>query len=331
GGARGETHQASARLLRRVLQDHQRPGSHAARLHSGVPSELSTVPATEPRWEGPRPARLAELIVAPLPLGLAPGPPRRTFHRDLYFDTPAGELPRRGVTCRMRFDLDDRRALALDVGAVRYLAPVVELDPPEAFRGDAEPARRLRGLGDPARLVLACELEVERELRDARIPVVSLAQFELAYDTVTVRRTDPSPVFRELTITRRPWCVIPSERFARSLERRYGLVRASLDRLERARALRHAVDAVGGPAHEARQIAVLAVAHGRLALWRSGAALERPLEPGGGEEACRSAMRRLFGNVEGEIRLIGVVRAADRRPAVEVWLVRRLRRNLTAA
>ena len=288
---------------------------------------------TEPRWDVPSAARLAELVVAPLPLGLTPGPSRRTFHRDLYFDTPAGDLRRRGITCRMRFDLDDRRALALemDMGAVRYVSRVVELEPREAFRGDAEPARRLRALVDPERLVLGCELEVERELRDARLPVVPLPQFELGYDTVTVRGTDPPPVFCELAITRRPWCVIPAGRFARSLERRYGLARSSLDWVERARTLRLALATADGPTQQARQIAVLAVAHGRLALWRSGAALELPLEPGGGEEACRRAMRRLFGNIEGETRLIGVVRAADRRPAVEVWLVRRLRRNLTAA
>ena len=48
---------------------------------------------TEPRWDVPSAARLAELVVTPLPLGLTPGPLRRTFHRDLYFDTPAGDLP----------------------------------------------------------------------------------------------------------------------------------------------------------------------------------------------------------------------------------------------
>jgi len=297
-----------------------------------VPAELSAVPSvTELRWDVPSAARLAELVAAPLPLGLAAARPRRTFHRDLYFDTPAGDLRRRGITCGMRFDVDDRRELALDVGTVRYVTPVVELEPREAFRGDAEPARRLRALVDPERLVLVCELEVERQLRGARLPIVLLPQLELAYDTVTVRGTDPSPVFRELVITRRPWCMIPAGRLARSIERRYGLAPAALDRVERARTLRLALETAHGPTQDARQIAVLAVAHGRLALWRSGAALELPLETGGGEEACRRAMRRLFGSVEGETRLIGVVRAADRRPAVEVWLVRRLRRNLTAA
>src|SRR5256886_12379912 len=179
-GARGQTDLAGARLLRRVLQDHQRPGSHASRVHPGVPAELSAVPSvTELRWDVPSAARLAELVAAPLPLGLAAAArPRRTFHRDLYFDTPAGDLRRRGITCSMRFDADDRRALALemDMGAIRYLTPVVELEPREAFRGDAEPARRLRGLVDPDRLVLVCELEGERELGGTRLPAVPLAQ-----------------------------------------------------------------------------------------------------------------------------------------------------------
>src|SRR5204863_317360 len=112
--------------------------------------------------------------------------------------------------------------------------------------------------------------------------------------------------------------------FARAIEQRYGVSRASADRLERVTALRTAPPAI------ARQAAVVAVAHGRLALWSSGAALRLPLEDGGGEEACRRAMRRVFGNVEGEVRLLGVVPAADRRPTIEVWLVRRLRRDLTA-
>jgi len=78
-------------------------------------------------------------------------------------------------------------------------------------------------------------------------------------------------------------------------------------------------------------VALLAVAHGRVALRRSGAALGLPLEEGGGEEACRRAMRGEFGSVEGEVRLLGVVPAAGTRPAIEVWLVRRLRRDSTAS
>jgi polyphosphate kinase len=41
-------------------------------------------------------------------------------------------------------------------------------------------------------------------------------------------------------------------------------------------------------------------------------------------------MRRAFGNIEGEVRLLGVVPADGHHAAIEVWLVRRLRRDLTA-
>src|SRR5437867_11114574 len=163
-------------------------------------------------------------------------------------------------------------------------------------------------------------------MRPARLPLVLVPQFVLAYDIITAREgTEGRPYeFHELAAWRGPWGVLPAARFARASEQRYGVSRASADRLERVTALRSAPPAI------ARQAAVVAVAHGRLALWSSGAALRLPLEDGGGEEACRRAMRRVFGNVEGEVRLLGVVPAADRRPTIEVWLVRRLRRDLTA-
>ena len=282
---------------------------------------------TELRWSVPSAERLNELLAAPPPLGLRAGPTQRTFHRDLYFDTPDGDLHRRGATCRLRFGVDDRRALALDVaGVAQCESRVGELEPRHIFGGDAEPARRLRAIVDPGRLVLQVELEIERRIRPAHLPVVPVPQFVLAYDTITARvgGGEGPCEFHELAVSRRPWSVIPTARFARAIERRYGVTRASADRVARTTALRTA------PPSLARQTAVLAVAHGRLALCRSGAALRLPLEDGGGEDACRRAMRRAFGSVEGEVRLLGVVPAADRGVAIEVWLVRRLRRDLTA-
>src|SRR5690349_2148258 len=296
------------------------------------PSPTSGRSRPDLRWEMTNAAVLAELARASLPLRLAAGPTRRTFYRDLYFDTPAADLRRRAVTCRVRFDLDDRRTLALGVGGARYEAAVAGLEAQEVFGSDTEPARRLRALVEPARLVLALELEVEREVRTARLPLVPLPVFDLAYDSVTVRAADPACQFYELVATPRRWSPIGPARLARALERRYRLAPATSDRAERASVLRQAQDAAAAAAPEgARQVAVLGVVHGRIALWRRGATLELPLEPGGGEDTCRRAMRRLFGSVEGETRLVGVVRAADSRPAVEVWLVRRLRRGLAAA
>jgi len=289
---------------------------------------------TELRWSLPSAERLNELLAASLPLGLRAGPTQRTFHRDLYFDTPDGDLRRRGASCRLRFHVDDRRALLLEVaGVARWESRVVELEPRRIFFGDTEPARRLRAIVSPGRLMLQVELEIERRLRPARLPVVPAPQFMLAYDTVAGRDggEGPSCEFHELVAWRRPWGVIPTARFALAIEQRYGVSRSSADRAEHASALRLALArAEAGVAPSARQTAVLAVAHGRVALCRSGAALRLPLEAGGGEEACRRAMRRAFGNVEGEVRLLGVVPPADRRAAIEVWLARRLRRDLTA-
>ena len=287
------------------------------------------------RWDVPDAPSLAELADAPLPLGLRAGPIRLTFHRDLYFDTPAGDLRRRGVRCRVRFDVEDRRTLTLDVpGMPRSESRVTELEPNHMFSGDAEPARRLRALVDAARLSLDTALEVERRVRDALLPLLPVPQFVLAYDTVTPigasQASPPPPLFHELVMWRRPWGVISQARFARAVERRYALSRVSTDRVTRAAPLSGTDLVEGDAAPSARHVAVLAVAHGRLALCRSGATLRLSFEEGGGEDACRRAMRRMLGNVEGEVRLLGVVPAAGRRPAIEVWLVRRLRRDLTA-
>jgi len=289
----------------------------------------------ELRWDVPSAERLDALVTARLPLGLRGRPAPRTFHRDLYFDTPDRDLERRGVSCRLRFDVEDRRSLALDLGAGggRFESPVAELEPRHIFDGNAGPARRLRAIVDPGRLVLQLELEVERQLRPANLPLVSIPQFGLAYDAVTVQGEGGGPggasVFHELVAWRRPWAVITMGRWARAIEQRYRVARASRERAQRAAALHGAPGDEGGSSAP-RQAAVLAVAHGRLALWRSGATLRLPLEEGSGEEACRRAMRRSFGNAEGEVRLLGVVPAAERRPAIEVWLVRRLRRDLSA-
>ncbi len=290
---------------------------------------------TERRWDIPTTALRDELLAAPLPLGLTGGPPAHTFYRDLYFDTAERDLARRGARCRLRFDMDDRRWLALHApGAGHWEGAVRELDPRDVFRGSAEPARRLRALVDPERLVLHLELQVERRLRRARLPVIPMDQFLLAYDTITTRRGGAGLAFHELVVWRDRWGVIPLSRLSEAFARRYGIAPSLLDRVDRAAQLLEARSqrVAESPAGSAsRRVAVVAVAHGRMALCHAGAALQLPLEDGAGQDACRRAMRRWFGNTEGDIRLLGVTPGGDGQPVVEVWLVRRLRRDLTAA
>ncbi len=284
------------------------------------------------RWDIPTPALLEELLAAPLPLGLVAGRPEHTFYRDLFFDTPERDLQRRGASCRVRFGVDDRRWLALHVpGAAHCEAAVPEIEPSEVFRGHTEPARRLRALVDPERLVLQLELQVERRLRHARLPVISLGQFLLAYDTLTTRGGGATVTFHELVAWRSRWGVIPLTRLERAITQTHPLARASLERVEHAgRLLEALAHRAAEPAAAPRRVAVVAVARGRMALCRQGATLQLPLEDGSGQDACRRAMRRWFGNAEGEVRLLGVTPGGDGHPVVEVWLARRLRRDLAA-
>jgi polyphosphate kinase len=288
--------------------------------------------AVERRWDIPTAALIEDLLAAPLPLGLVAGQLERIFYRDLYFDTPEHDLSRRGVSCRVRFDMEGGRWLALESPtAVRCEAAVAELDPGEVLRGRAEPARRLRALVDPERLVLQVELQVERRLRRARLPLVPLGQFLLAYDTITTRRGGAGVTFHELVAWRDRWGIIPLDRLEQGMARTQPLTRASLERVARAGQLLESLSHRAAEPAAARRVAVVAVAHGRMALCRMGPALQLPLEDGAGQDACRRAMRRWFGNAEGEVRLLGVTPGGDGHPVVEVWLARRLRRDLSAA
>src|SRR2546428_13913638 len=126
--------------------------------------------AVAPRWDIPSAEALQVLVADPLPLGLRAGPARRSFLRDLYFDTPAGDLRRRDVACRVCFAADDRHTLVLE--GLRpgppEAAEVAELDAAAIFAGSSGPAGRLRGLIDPARLDPSVELATERRVRPLR-------------------------------------------------------------------------------------------------------------------------------------------------------------------
>jgi polyphosphate kinase len=285
----------------------------------------------ELRWDIPSAVAVEQLIRAPLPLGLRAGAPRWTFYRDLYFDSADGDLRRRGATCRVRYDVGDRRSLVLRVpGMPGFRAVVSELDPAAVFAGASEPARRLRALVDPARLEPRLELEVDRRQYGAALPVIPLRQFVLAWDRITARHRGVALTLHELVAWRGRGGLIPIDWLARRLQRRHAWLTPSGDRLERAEILLAAAAVEARAASAQRRVGVIAVAHGRVALCKEDTALALPQEDGAGEEACRRAMRRSFGSSEGEVRLLGVAPAEDTRPSLEVWLARRLRRDVSA-
>src|SRR3989442_9067148 len=151
--------------------------------------------AVAPRWDIPSAEALQALVAAPLPLGPGAGRARRSFLRALYCAPPAGDLRRRDVACRVCFAADDRRTLVLE--GLRpgppEAAEVAELDAAAIFAGNSGPARRLRALIDPARLVPSVELETERRLRLVRRAPLPWPELEPRPDRGNVRRSGRRP------------------------------------------------------------------------------------------------------------------------------------------
>src|SRR3989441_1762359 len=288
-----------------------------------------------PRWDIPSAEALRARLADPLPLGLRAGPARRRFLAALSAAPPAGALRRRDIACRVRFAAEDRRTLVLE--GLRpgrpEAAEVAELDAAAIFAGGSGPARRLRALVDPTRLVPSVELETERRIRLVRRALMPWPEVEFVVDVVTVRSTEAAPVFRELALRRLPWGTVGVARLGTALADRHGLHRVATDRRARAAELLAALEtgALARSVQGQREVAIIAVADGRMAFRRKGDGLQLLVVEGGGEEGCRRAMRQLLGTAEGQVRLLGTVPATERRPVLEVWVARRLRRDLTAA
>ena len=87
-------------------------------------------------WRGEVPTLdlLNRMVTEALPLGLRSGPVTQFFQRDIYFDSADWTLRRRGVSCRFRIQVDDRRILTLrTVGRWEGGVPLVL---PQTFEAD---------------------------------------------------------------------------------------------------------------------------------------------------------------------------------------------------
>ena len=277
---------------------------------------------------------LNRLVQAALPAGLRAAPVETLFNRDVYFDAPDRTLRRRGVTCRFRTRIDDRRLLTLrvepgpgDVGPPQlYEAEVAELDEASALAGSSDPARRLRALIDPQLLTSRIEFETERRRRRSRPRWFGNAVYELCYDIVTVRAGGLAGTFQELKIRtlRRGWPGLV--RLTRAFRDDHDVRPLLIGKRERAEKLYEALlsEALARSVQENREVAVMALEQSQIALRHTGGSLALPVASGSGEEGCRFVLRAEFGSADGQVRLLGTVAAAPGRPLLEVWLVRRL-------
>ncbi|HKT60891.1 MAG TPA: polyphosphate kinase 1 [Gemmatimonadales bacterium] len=296
-------------------------------------------PPAEFRCDVPSAELLIALAAEPLPLGLRQLAVERRLYRDVYVDTGDNALATRGITCRIRYGADDRRRLTLGLaepglpvpGAQEvFEAEATEVDLPAILRGDSEPARRLRGVIDPARLEPRLELEVERTVRTAGRAWPLPGRFAFMYDQVTVRNGALSREFRELKVRRLRGGGPRLETVARALEQARGLRPVLQTKLARARELLRQMgrESVVRNLDLGRAVAVIALENGRVALLADGPERRLPVMSGAGEHAARHGLAEWFGTRVADVVLVGRAAASIEQPSLEVWVARRLRRGL---
>jgi polyphosphate kinase len=288
------------------------------------------------------PELLLALQAEPLPLGLVERTHDRSLFRDVYVDTADKALAARGIECRIRYGADDRRTIALGLAepglpvagpSDLYEADAGALDLPGILAGDSEPARRRRGLVDPARLEPQFELQIDRVVRTASRPWRLPGRFAFFYDRVTVSSARLTREFQELKVRRLSAGPPRLEGLARALEQSHALRPVLQTKLARARALLRQMgqESVIRDLDSGRAIAVVALDEGRVALMGEGAARQLPVTQGSGEQAVRHGLAEWFGSKVGEVVLLGRTPPTLEQPSLEVWLARRLRRGLAPA
>src|SRR5881296_3475664 len=292
-----------------------------------------------PEWKGEVPTLdlLNRMVTDPLPLGLRSGPVEPFFQRDIYFDSADWTLRRRGVSCRFRIRVDDRRILTLRTvgrweGGVPLVLPqtfeadVAELEGEQALAGGSDPARRLRALIEPGRLIPRIQFETERRTRRTRPGWWRRARYELVYDVVTVRSHQLARTFQELTIRQLAAGRPTLEQVSGALRERYGLRPLLVGKADRAQKLLRDLEgeALARAAQGSREVAVVVLEEGRVALLADESQLTLPVRGGSGEDACREVLRVHFGSADGQVRFLGTAASSGTRPVLEVWLARRV-------
>jgi polyphosphate kinase len=292
----------------------------------------------EIRFDVPVRDTLSRLTEEPLPLSMREGASRRDAFRDVFYDTKTRDLHERGITVTIRHRVDDTRELLLGISGLgtarmEYRAETTASDATAIFASDSDPARRLRALVDPSRLVSCLELTVDRQVRAAWKGFIPRAQFEVTYESLIARAEELKSEYWQVAVRRIRKGGPELEAVAAALAEPHGLRIAQDNPLARGM---HALDTIESQAlvdavQSHHEVTVLAVESGRIALQRARDDLRLPFRLGSGEDMCRELMREAFGSGEGQLVKLGVVPATPSRPAIDVWLARRLARSVASA
>jgi len=284
---------------------------------------------------------LDRIATETLPDGLRGGQAETCFFREVFFDTPEGDLERRGAWVRVRVNEDGTQALAVEVlGAGpdgvfpdaplrRALEVGPDVEPRDLFAADTEHGRLLRALVEPDRLVPWMEVETRRRVR--RVRRDDQARAEVFCDDMTVREADLSAELAEVEI-RVDRDAKGRKKLLRALELEYGLdpVTDPLPTRARRTLAEEEVDWLEEAVRASRRVAVVAFDEGRVALRNEGRLLRLPTGEGTGEETCRRVLRETFDHPAARVRLVGTAPGSVRRPATEVWLAEGLAGPLPA-
>jgi len=277
---------------------------------------------------------LTQLLREPLPFGLRAGDASRSFLRDLYLDTPDGELQRRGIACRFRITVDDRRILTVTIREAvgpselvewqRFESEVPDVDPVKALQGASEPARRLQAVLDPRRCGIRVELETERYTRIVRQRTLPLKVFDIAYDQVAVRSGTLVRGFQEIRIQRLKRGGPHLDEIARVFQQTKGVRPVIAGKLERAEELLNAMEGEAplGAVTTVPEVVLLAAQGGDVAMIASQGVLRLPVSEGKGEKTCERLLRQCLGTTSSDLQLLDTLGANPVSPAMEVWLSR---------
>lgn len=283
------------------------------------------------RLEVPDERVLDRLAGQPIPIPITGESRSLVVFRDVYFDTPGGELDLKPARVRIRHHADGRRVLQIDVRERKGSSPTrhqaeaevganaPETEPHAIFHGNSEPARLLRALIDPARLEPAFEVETVRRIRTGSMADIDGA-IALAYDTLTVRQNELAGTLWQIEVTAPQAADL--DPVIQWMERESG-VRITLS--EPARRVREFLDDVEMVALErkvrsAREVAVVGYSRGRIALVREGGRLRVPCGEGSGEPSARRVADNALSRGGGRVRLLGTNPGGPGRPGLEVWV-----------
>src|SRR2546425_51865 len=171
------------------------------------------------------------------------------------------------------------------------------------------------------------QFETERRLRYTRAGWFSRGRYAVVYDVVTVRSHQMAQAFEELKLRELARGRPGLDRLAQALQQQYGLRPLLVGKADRAAKLLRDLEsgALAQVARGGREVAVVAVEQGSVAMLAESTSLTLPVRGGSGEETCREILRAFFGSADGQVRFLGTAPGglASTRPVLEVWLARR--------